>query len=600
MAKNIGRLTVDLRLVSQKFEAGLKRATGNLTKFRATAQSATRSMTGMQAQIAGIVGVAGFGALINNSLKTVDSLAKVSDRLGIATQSLAGLRFAAEQTGASSEALDMGLQRMVRRIGQVAATGKGEAAPALERLGIAIEDIKNLSPEQQFALISEKMKGVANQGERVFITQKLFDSEGVKLLNTLNLGQQGLSAMISEAEKLGIAVNRIEAAKIEAANDAINRAQQAVQGVGNSLAIELAPIIKVVADQFVAASSAGEGFGNKIKGVIERSAGFIGVFADGIHGIQVILKAAEVGVRGFGAVWASTMEFVINQVLVPFANQVSNFVLAPIRGVLEFAAQYSDTAKEMLGSLSSIGSASGFEFIASFKNAAVTGYEESLEELQELLMQTIPSASMKEQIAEIFATAQEEAKKVADNVKDTTENVLGGDEQKKEKEKERQEEEVKQKSHLDTLANLQLGNSKKILALQKAYKLKQAIMAGFVAVQEAWASAPFPWNIPAVAIATASSFANVAGIRGVAHSGIDNVPREGTWLLDKGERVVDSRTNSDLKNYLKRSTQQTNQEVAVNYNFYGNPAENERMLNNNRNATIRDARRLSDELGRPY
>ena len=39
-------------------------------------------------------------------------------------------------------------------------------------------------------------------------------------------------------------------------------------------------------------------------------------------------------------------------------------------------------------------------------------------------------------------------------------------------------------------------------------------------------------------------------ISGMAHDGIDNIPKEGTWLLDKGERVVDSRTNSDLKDYL--------------------------------------------------
>lgn len=40
---------------------------------------------------------------------------------------------------------------------------------------------------------------------------------------------------------------------------------------------------------------------------------------------------------------------------------------------------------------------------------------------------------------------------------------------------------------------------------------------------------------------------------GMAHDGIDNIPSEGTWLLDKGERVVDSRTNADLKDYLKQS-----------------------------------------------
>ena len=41
-------------------------------------------------------------------------------------------------------------------------------------------------------------------------------------------------------------------------------------------------------------------------------------------------------------------------------------------------------------------------------------------------------------------------------------------------------------------------------------------------------------------------------IQGMAHDGIDNIPREGTWLLDKGERVVDSRTNADLKDYLAK------------------------------------------------
>lgn len=39
-------------------------------------------------------------------------------------------------------------------------------------------------------------------------------------------------------------------------------------------------------------------------------------------------------------------------------------------------------------------------------------------------------------------------------------------------------------------------------------------------------------------------------IAGMAHDGIDNIPKEGTWLLDKGERVVDSRTNADLKDMI--------------------------------------------------
>lgn len=46
-------------------------------------------------------------------------------------------------------------------------------------------------------------------------------------------------------------------------------------------------------------------------------------------------------------------------------------------------------------------------------------------------------------------------------------------------------------------------------------------------------------------------------IAGMAHDGIDNIPKEGTWLLDKGERVVDSRTNADLKDHLRNVRSQS-------------------------------------------
>ncbi|QIQ21022.1 hypothetical protein [Zophobihabitans entericus] len=44
-------------------------------------------------------------------------------------------------------------------------------------------------------------------------------------------------------------------------------------------------------------------------------------------------------------------------------------------------------------------------------------------------------------------------------------------------------------------------------------------------------------------------------LSGQAHDGIDYIPREGTWLLDKGERVVDARTNADLKSFLDSASQ---------------------------------------------
>ena len=191
----------------------------NLTAVRAGINST-------QVKIAALAGAAGLGALVARSLAAGDALAKTSDLLGIATEKMAGLRHAAELTGTAQQALDMGLQRMVRRLGQIAAVGSGEASVALDQLGISFDELKGRKPDEQFALIAEKMKGVADQTQKIFITQKLFDSEGVKLLNLLDQGADGIGAMIEEAGELGIALNRVDLAKMEAANDAMLRGKR--------------------------------------------------------------------------------------------------------------------------------------------------------------------------------------------------------------------------------------------------------------------------------------------------------------------------------------------------------------------------------------
>jgi tape measure domain-containing protein len=82
-----------------------------------------------------------------------------------------------------------------------------------------------------------------------------------------------------------------------------------------------------------------------------------------------------------------------------------------------------------------------------------------------------------------------------------------------------------------------------LFALQKGFAVASVIMNNAAALSAAWASAPFPANLPAVALTAAktgvlsSIVQNVAMPIAMAHDGIDSVPREGTWLLDKGERV---------------------------------------------------------------
>ncbi|KXZ65969.1 hypothetical protein AVENLUH5627_02699 [Acinetobacter venetianus] len=114
-----------------------------------------------------------------------------------------------------------------------------------------------------------------------------------------------------------------------------------------------------------------------------------------------------------------------------------------------------------------------------------------------------------------------------------------------------------------------------LVAIQKGANLASVLMNSVTAISAAWASAPFPYNLPAVAMATVETGALQAtlqaftpNISGMAHNGIDNIPKEGTWLLDGGERVLNPEQNKDLTNYLSQAQNSSGQsQVNLNPNF---------------------------------
>lgn len=67
----------------------------------------------------------------------------------------------------------------------------------------------------------------------------------------------------------------------------------------------------------------------------------------------------------------------------------------------------------------------------------------------------------------------------------------------------------------------------------------------------------------AVQLAQAAMVGNVK-LTGMAHDGIDNIPQEGTWLLDGGERVLNSKQNEDLTKYLANKQTTPAQQAAQN------------------------------------
>ncbi len=221
-------------------------------------KSAFASINKSFGRFAGAAGVAGavfaLQSLTRQGLATIDNLAKVSQKLGIATEDLAALRLAAEKTGVSTKQLDLGIQRATRRIAEAAA-GTGEAKKALEELGLSAQELSALTPDEQFRELAKAFEQVEGQANRVRLGFKLFDAEGVALINTLEGGAEALDAAAEAADKYGLSISAVEADSVESANDAITDAKAAVQGLSQSLAFRFAPAIEgsaVALSNFVA------------------------------------------------------------------------------------------------------------------------------------------------------------------------------------------------------------------------------------------------------------------------------------------------------------------------------------------------------------
>lgn len=99
---------------------------------------------------------------------------------------------------------------------------------------------------------------------------------------------------------------------------------------------------------------------------------------------------------------------------------------------------------------------------------------------------------------------------------------------------------------LGALESLQNSSNKKLAAMGKAAAIAQATIDGYLAIQKAWSSAPYPFNLPGVAATTIATAANVAAIAGMADGGpVRGVggPRQDNQLryLSVGEYVVNAK-----------------------------------------------------------
>lgn len=246
-----GRVKAELVSVGDSGERSLKRiersgerASRGLASLSGRVRFLKVGIGSLGAAIAGVVSVGGLTALVHRSIEAADSIGKTADKIGVGVEALQELRYAAQLAGIEERTLDMALQRFTRRVAE-AAKGTGEAKDALAQMGIALRDQNGniRAAEDLLSEVADAFTRVQDPAERVRLAFKLFDSEGVAMVNVLARGADALEETRRRARELGIVLDEDLVRNAEKAKDQLDTLGKVVSANLTRALLDLAPAI---------------------------------------------------------------------------------------------------------------------------------------------------------------------------------------------------------------------------------------------------------------------------------------------------------------------------------------------------------------------
>ncbi len=313
MSEKLAKLVVSLEAQTTKYMKGMDAANRRAEKFQKRfSKSMGKAGTAVKV-FAGAFAVSKIKSFYKSHADGIDDLAKTADALNVTTESLQALNHMAELNGISSTQMSVGMRKMETKLGEAARKG-GTTADALKDLGVNLDDIINKKPDEQIEQLAHALGNLENQNIKASIATDLFGREGIRMIKVLNqIQRDGVEPTIQELSDLGASISRIDAAKVEIANDQFTRMNKVLGVAGTRIAVETAPIVGGLVEMFIQASTAVAGTANTTTSFSRRAVPVIAFVADMVHG----LKIAWLGVR---------------QVVAEFAGDLSNLAGMSAKG----------------------------------------------------------------------------------------------------------------------------------------------------------------------------------------------------------------------------------------------------------------------------
>lgn len=247
MANFFAKLVARVQADTASFQKGMSDAKRSTRSFQSDAMSLTRTLKGLTAGFIGFATVRSGIRQVASAMKELDDVAKQADRLGIASEQMIALNFAAEQAGSSAEGMGKFVEKMLKSVGELGFK-TGEAAAAFKRLGIDTQSFIRLGAQDQVLAIAEALRKIPTRGEQLALLTQVGGKSSGELFNLLvGGGPEELSKMFGQAKGAGFLFDRAELAQVEAANDSMNLASRSFKAVFARIGIGLAPVLEAFA-----------------------------------------------------------------------------------------------------------------------------------------------------------------------------------------------------------------------------------------------------------------------------------------------------------------------------------------------------------------
>lgn len=241
----IGALRVSLGLDSAQFSTGLRQSSNNLDRFSKTAKVAFAAVAA-----AAVAAGTALGFAVKGAIDRADDLSKTAQRIGVTTEALSRLEWAAKLSDVSLEQLSTGLQRLSRNMLEVS-QGKGaQAKAAFDALGISVTDAAgNLrDSDEVFADIADRFSRMPDGAEKTALAMQLLGRAGAQMIPLLNSGRDGLAQMADESDRLGNTISTTTGRAAEQFNDSLTRIQAVMGGVVNKIMEAVLPSLNRFGD----------------------------------------------------------------------------------------------------------------------------------------------------------------------------------------------------------------------------------------------------------------------------------------------------------------------------------------------------------------